>query len=338
MSKNINVSKMVTSLISVLDARQKEVLECRYGLKDGDFNTLAEVGEKYGVTRERIRQIEASGLHDVRNVFAKSGSEDLVKLVKTHLKNIGGVRRDLLLMSDLKLMVSDSKIPHLENKVHFVLDVAKEPKFSQESDTHYSYWYLNDDAKKKANSFNVNLVKAMEKDRKNQISKKADDLQDLIALNYVSVSKKFHVNEYGDFGLSHWPEVNPRTVKDWSYVVLKKNEKPLHFSEIAKHINKVRKTEEKVAHPQTVHNELIKDERFVLVGRGTYGLQEFGIMPGTAKEVISKVLEKHGPMKPQELLKFVLAERAFKKNTIFINLQNKKHFKRGDDGRYTTLA
>jgi hypothetical protein len=85
---------------------------------------------------------------------------------------------------------------------------------------------------------------------------------------------------------------------------------------------------------QTVHNELIKDERFVLVGRGLYGLREFGLMPGTAREVIAYVLEEKGPLHPKDIVKLVRDQRMIKDATIMINLQNKKHFTCLSDGRY----
>jgi len=348
-NKNVNISKLINELLASVDSRQREVLEGRYGLKDGVTNTLAEIGDRYGVTRERIRQIEAGGLQVVKGVFNKSGAGDFVALVKEHLENVGGLRRELLLMSDLRLMVADSNALHLDNKVRFILDIAGELKSMPEDDNIHAYWYLDEDSRKKATGFVAKLAKSMDSRREVVVSHENLDslfdsnvnphnLKDLVAVNYISISKRFHVNEYGDFGLSHWPEVNPRTVRDWSYLVLKKNQKPLHFSEIAKLINKIRKNPKKLAHPQTVHNELIKDERFVLVGRGTYGLGEFGIMPGTAREVIGRLLKNHGPLKPKELLDLVLKERMFKKNTIFINLQNRKHFRRMEDGRYTTLV
>ena len=118
-------------------------------------------------------------------------------------------------------------------------------------------------------------------------------------------------------------------------LVLKKEKRPLHFNEIASLVSNLRQKE---AHAPTIHNELIKDERFVLVGKGTYTLGEFGVVPGTAKEIIGHFLKKHGPMKSNDIVKTVLKQRLFKENTILINLQNRKNFKRLGDGRYTTLV
>jgi len=152
-----------------------------------------------------------------------------------------------------------------------------------------------------------------------------------VALNLTSISKKFTANHYGDVGLSAWSEINPKTSRDWAYLVLKREQKPLHFTALAERINNIR---QRKTNYQTVHNELIKDERFVLVGRGTYGLREFGIMPGTAKEVMATLLKTHGPMRSHELVKLVLTKRMFKENTLLLNLQNREHFQRMSDGRY----
>ena len=50
-------------LLQMLPAkRMREVLECRFGLKGGERQTLEEIGKKYKITRERVRQIEADAL------------------------------------------------------------------------------------------------------------------------------------------------------------------------------------------------------------------------------------------------------------------------------------
>lgn len=346
---DVSVTKLVTNLLAALDARQKDIVEGRYGLKDGSYKTLAEIGNACQVTRERIRQIEAGALNALRNAAAKNNLFALVGLVKNHLQNVGGLRREEFLLADLKMMVADGNTPNFGNKVRFLLEVAGEPKFGCEDESMYNYWYLGEENKKKASAFIVKLVKLMNSRREEAVSHqdidtlfneaiKPHNLKDLVALNYISVSKDFYVNTYGDFGLAHWPEVNPRTVRDWAYLILKKKQKPLHFSDIAGEINKVRKNSEKLAHVQTVHNELIKDVRFVLVGRGMYGLREFGLLPGTAREVMARVLKEHGPLSPEELLGIVLKERLLKKNTVLINLRNHKYFKRLDDGKYTVSS
>ncbi|MCC7450058.1 MAG: RNA polymerase sigma factor RpoD [Anaerolineae bacterium] len=61
------LKEQVRGALSVLSDREREVLEMRFGLKDGQEHTLEEVGKHFGVTRERIRQIEAKALRKLRH-------------------------------------------------------------------------------------------------------------------------------------------------------------------------------------------------------------------------------------------------------------------------------
>ena len=56
----------LNEIISELSPREQKILEMRFGLKDGVTHTLEEVGKVFGVTRERIRQIEAKALERMR--------------------------------------------------------------------------------------------------------------------------------------------------------------------------------------------------------------------------------------------------------------------------------
>jgi hypothetical protein len=84
----------------------------------------------------------------------------------------------------------------------------------------------------------------------------------------------------------------------------------------------------------TTHNELIKDSRFVLVGRGLYALSEWGYMSGVVKDVIKNIIENDGPLTRDKIVEKVLKERYVKENTILVNLQNPKYFRRDKEGRY----
>ena len=57
----------IHSALDILNEREREVLEMRYGLQDGRTHTLEEVGKAFGVTRERIRQIETKALRKLRH-------------------------------------------------------------------------------------------------------------------------------------------------------------------------------------------------------------------------------------------------------------------------------
>lgn len=330
----IEVSKL-NNLIKLcfagLSPRQKEILEGRYGLTGSDSLTLAELGSRYNLTRERVRQIEAIALKAAK-VKAESGEfSNFAKVVSVNLKSTGGLKREDLLIDELAGAGQ-------ANRLKFLLEISGKFHYSKDDKNFYPYWHLNDSDKKKAESFASYLIKNASRDNFSAsfaAAAKNFGLNDSIARAYASISKKVTMNVYGDSGLSQWPEINPKTARDWAYLVLKKKSQPLHFTKIAEMVTDLRK---KMAHAPTVHNELIKDENFVLVGKGTYTLKEFGVIPGTARELISHFLKKHGPMKANDVVKLVLKERLFKENTVLINLQNRKNFKRLDDGRYSSLV
>ena len=64
---NINLKDMTEEVLNTLTPREERIIKMRFGLEDGTERTLEEVGKKFGVTRERIRQIEAKALRKLRH-------------------------------------------------------------------------------------------------------------------------------------------------------------------------------------------------------------------------------------------------------------------------------
>lgn len=337
----IQVVKIIENFLSVLSERQRNIIKKRFGLNE-KIMTLAAIGDQYGLTRERIRQIEFAGLSLIRKKFASDSSfSQIAKIFLGLLEKNGGVMKEIDFLEKAKAVLKNGGLQ--ANQIKFIFEIIQKPQYHIEDKDFYAFWHLDKKFFERANNFIKKIEKFFEKEKKSINHKEIDrHLADFIkscgidgiaAVNYLSISKKFSVNAYGDFGLNKWEEINPKTAGAKAYLILKKHGKPLHFKKINEKINELN-LGKKLTIFQTVHNELIKDPRFVLVGRGIYGLSDFGLKPGFAKDVIIRILKEKGPLKKEEVVNLVKQERFLKDNTILINLQNKKHFKKNSDGKY----
>ena len=338
---NTSAQKALQTLTKDLTDRQKDVLFGRFGLdKTGATQTLEALGQRFGVTRERIRQIEASALETLRGRIASDATwNGLIGESKKYLKSSGGVAPKEALLVELRKSFPDVT----ENHLALILSATKEFSEHNGDKEFRPFYHLDKNSLKDAASFIQQWVNSLDSKKAQVISAgyethlksfiKSKKLNPAHAENYLSISRKIHQNPYGEIGLAEWAEIKPRTIRDRIYLVLKKETKPLHFQTIAERINQVN-FDSRRALASTVHNELIKDERFVLVGRGMYGLSEHGYERGTAREVIQKILKKNGPMRSKEIVTALQKERFFKYNTILVNLQNRSFFERKTDGTY----
>ncbi|MBI2279031.1 MAG: hypothetical protein HYU81_03150 [Candidatus Brennerbacteria bacterium] len=332
-----SIESVLENVLSTLAPKPRRIVAGRYALKGGSKATLQEIGDELNLTRERVRQIEAQTVKKLAPLV-RDQAKFFIESVKRHLESVGGARRDDRFIEDLReaFLKNDRNAKNLPEKIRFILRVAGEPRYVPETDLMHAYWVSSMATEKKFLNFVEKITEFFEKaGTKKVIDEKAHlaFCKDMVACHWLSIPKHIGMNVFGDVGLREWPEIEPKTVRDRAYLVLRKHGTPLHFRDIAKHIAKHRLS----AHPthmQTVHNELIKDPRFVLVGRGIYGLGEHGYESGTVREVIAKLLKRNGPMDAKRVLGLVNEQRFLKENTVLLALQNRKHFARLDDGRY----
>jgi DNA-directed RNA polymerase delta subunit len=333
--EKINYSQLYAKLTKSLSPKTKDIFDRRFGVKTGSPETLESIGNRLKITRERVRQIEEAGFNSIRKNNQEAIDKVLAEFVSYFDKN-GGFKKEEVVLEELG---GKRNKPY----VLFLLTLGDQfSKVCEKKDFHY-FWSILPDAKNKVKETLNTLVSDMENFGKsvtkeefyaNFASKNA--LSNQAVDSYLEVSKNIQKSRDGKLGLITWPEIKPRGVKDKAFVVFKNHGKPLHFVEVAKMIDKLNYNQpNKKTYAQTVHNELIKDSRFVLVGRGTYALSEWGYTPGTIKEVIAKVLQdKNVPTHKDEIVKDVLAQRIVAKNTILMNLGNKKLFDKDDKGNY----
>lgn len=165
----------------------------------------------------------------------------------------------------------------------------------------------------------------------------SSDEESRVILAYAAMVNDVGQNIFDQWGRRDWTLIRPRRMNDKIYLILRHEMKPLHFTEIAERIN-VARFDKKIAKAPSVHNELILDKRFVLVGRGLYALKEWGFERGTVADVITEILKDHPPMSRDEIVGAVLESRIVKKQTIHLALMNKNKFEKMPDGKFRVVA
>ncbi len=332
----------VKRLLSALPDRARDVVVNRYGLGESAKKlTLEAIGKKYGITRERVRQIENYALASIRKSDAYTKEKPAFTELEQLLTSLGG------LVAEDELLAHFSGEKSGQNEIHFLLVVGEAFKRERE-DEHFKHrWYIDENLARKVHDALRKLYKNLtdndlvgELDIIAQFLTHVEDVADHqkstpAVRRFLNLSKMLGKNQLGEWGLATSSNIHAKGMRDYAFLVLRKHGSPIHFREVASSIEKLFG---RSAHVATTHNELIKDKRFVLVGRGLYALAEWGYMSGVVKEVIKKILEKSGPLTKDEIIDKVLKERYVKPNTIAVNLQNLKYFKKDKDGRYSPVG
>jgi DNA-directed RNA polymerase delta subunit len=328
---------VVKELLSQLKERDRQILTHRYGLEGQPTKTLAAIGAQQNLTRERVRQIEKDLMKQIKKSGAKLLSfsktkEFLLDIITEHGRIIA--EENLLLYLNVKDAEEKNSIIFLlhliEELEHFIHDNYKKSwvavLFNQEllhGSVAESKKILEEQKRPLALDEFLTHFKKTEFFQKNQA-----ELSDKVILNFLELAVEIEKNVFGGWGLVYWKEISPKDVGDKAYLVMKHHGKPEHYSVITEMINK-NKFDARTAYKETVHNELIKDPRFILIGRGIYALSEWGYRSGVVADVIIEVLKSsQNPLGRDKIIEEVLKKREVKKNTILVGLSNKKLFKK----------
>jgi predicted Zn-ribbon and HTH transcriptional regulator len=336
-NQKLDIRKVVQDILGTIEReREREIIARRFGLFDRR-ETLEQIGELLGITRERVRQLEkavvtrlkASAERDLPNI------KTVESVLGAHLAQMGKVAR----ISELSQRLSPTNAKTDQAQVAFLANLSPGIAVIDDNDHFFHSVGLASQHTEKAIREQVGkIIDAItEIGEPTDIKKVAErvgnsDVKHTEAL--ASISKGV-ANLNGRWGLIKWPMVNPKNIRDKIYVILHENKKPMHFNEIAEAI-KGSDLKRKDVTTQAIHNELIKDPRFVLIGRGIYALKEWGFKKGTVSDVIAEVLRKEGgPLHRDEIVRRVLKSRHVKETTILLNLQSKPQFKRVAKATYT---
>ena len=334
--------KQITKKItSNLQDRASDVIMNRFGLNtDAERKTLEEIGKKYNITRERVRQIEEAALSLIKKGDAYKQEQAVFDELKNLINSLGSI------VAEHELLPHISKDKAIQNHIHFYLVLGDAFKKHREDNSFHTRWSVDDEMAEKVHESLRKLYASLKDEdlviETEMIKKFFDNMKDVaeqykneeIAKRWLSMSKTISKNPLGEWGKTTSPNIRTRGVKDYAFLVMRRHGSPMHFREVADNISK---TFNRKTHYATCHNELIKDPRFVLVGRGMYALAEWGYKAGIARDIIKDILKREGPMTKEQVVERVMKERYFKKNTILVNLVNPKFFKKNKAGLYTLV-
>jgi hypothetical protein len=330
--------KLVTDVLATIEReREREIVARRFGLFDRK-ETLEQIGEMLGITRERVRQLEKSVVAKLKS-SAEQGKVPHIADFQAKVLELLQASGDVARVSKLATQLSDKPNREEQARVAFLSQLSPKLAVVNEDDNFYNSVSIKDSfdekALKDAVGKLIDAVKQLGEPKTIEEVAKADSIEDpKQAAALASTSKKLATLN-NRWGLVKWPMVNPKNIRDKIYVILKENGKHMHFNEIAASI-KDSDFKRKDVTTQAIHNELIKDKRFVLIGRGIYALKEWGYEKGTVADIITQVLQDAGePLHRDEIVKRVLKSRFVKETTILLNLQGKPQFKRVAKATYT---
>jgi hypothetical protein len=328
--QSIDTEAIIAGILGVIDRdREREIVARRFGLFERK-ETLEQIGELLSITRERVRQLEKAVVARLKAVAEAGELPHIADFQSRIIEGLAG-NGDLMRVAALteQLEVAESRIE--QARLAFIAQLCPELVVIEEDDNHYlSIGVLAtfDGTIKEQVAVVVDAVKALgEPSAIEAIAAKVGNTN-LAQVEALAKSSKQLATLHSLWGLVKWPVVNPKNIRDKIYVILKENGKHMHFNEIAAAI-KGSSFKRKDVTTQAIHNELIKDKRFVLVGRGIYALKEWGYEKGTVADIIAEILRKEGAaLHRDEIVKRVLKSRYVKETTILLNLQGKQQFKR----------
>jgi len=333
---SMDLAQVLEELFLVLSQKEREVVTRRFALTGDSRQTLEKIGQHFTVTRERIRQIESIALQKLKRTIASTKLKHVNELAKRVLEKSGGVKLEDALISDVLNLI------HSVNKIDgniIRLSLAVDESVGQERTSNLRpFWHSTKITIAEINAITEKAVSVLGKQKdlvdgerlinmvRAALANSGKNFKAEAIISTFELDPRLKKTEEG-WGLMSWRHINPRSLRDKSLIVMREIQKPVHFVEVANKITE-HGFDKKIVTVQAVHNELIRDDKFILIGRGLYALREWGYSEGTVADVIEDLLTKKSPLTKEEIIRGVLKQRQVKKGTIALNLQKAPWFER----------
>lgn len=349
LKKQVPTQQAVLTALDTLKSREADVVARRAGIRNGTVETLQEIGAGYGVSRERVRQIEKQGLKKFHEQLTKAPLAEILRLAVGLVREAGGVIGTDALAREF--LPESQHTPSGVAALTFLLETSAEIVVSPEDKEAAACYALTESHVAAADAIGPMLQQELAEKhqpmtpaelltvfaQRNDLGDHSHLVTEPFVESVLEIGKRFVPTGDNRWGLVNWADINPRNIREKTLYVLKESGTPLHFTDVTEKI-RAAKFDAKPVTTQAVHNELINGQQFVLIGRGIYALADWGYLPGTVSQVIAQILNTAGePVERNEVVKQVLEQRHVSENTILINLQDKSKFTRVGKSAYTVV-
>jgi hypothetical protein len=359
--EKVNFNELLNEMLLKLSDRDQDILKKRFHLTN-DLEkkaTLKAIGDFYNITRERVRQLERDAINKLVELKKEQQFADQLNTLESellgYLKSKGGVVREDHLLEDFVNGNYTTDKFH-SNAFLFVFDklVDGVNQVNGHEDFHKS-WSLKELSLDNVSGLVQAIVSKLDGEKKLHESKDilavadallSDELKSELTSfensgelnayleNYLHASNKIDKNILDKWGLVAWETVRPKKLADKIKLIFDKSGEPLHFRDLAQNINTANFDHKNIC-AATVHNELIANDEYVLIGRGIYAKKDWGYSAGTVGDIIERLLKEHNaPMTKDEIYNQVLEQRKVNKSTIYLTLINKEKFEKVDGGKF----
>jgi len=326
---------LIDNLLVLLTEKEKNVIVKRFNLDGSGRYTLDSIGKAYGITRERVRQIEKNALGKMSRNVSNVGFSAIHNFMGEILDDNAGYTTEENLYNELISSIPDDSVVNAEH-LHLAFVLNENVKCVGNTVNFFPYIRRSNISDSVLKNVSSNLIKELNSRKAvTEISEvsnivsafKISGSVSKVVKSLVKIDKRIALIEDSSIALMSWRHVRPRTLRDKILYVLRNVSLPMHFRDISAKISSLNFDDRKI-NVQAVHNELIRCDSFILIGRGIYALADWGYQKGTVADVIVDLFKDVSEMSRDDIVEKVLAVRHVKKITVILALKNGKRFER----------
>jgi len=336
------------------DEREWVIIERRFGLGGASLLTLEELGLAFGLTRERIRQIEANALDNLKNVLIDNSYEnknyhvhpEIISTLQNLSCFINQITNNIILenklMSDISEQYSiDSKSVEPSLHLIFMLNGLSQIRFNK-SDLRTAWGNIQATKIRKLEK----IISRIDKLLTEEVVTPVGEIDILIEINKILKGKNRisldELRQYLNLCSSiekhsdgfYWGKFEQLTGRgNQTERILFENGEPLHINQITRKINhRLTLHSKRLVNDRNLGNQISGDARFTPIGRsGEWGLSSWTLNTGTIIDLMKQCLmTRNTAATSDEIYLYVSERRPVQRASIDVYLMLREEFSKVD--------